>query len=395
MASFSNVGVNIIDVSMRRYPSCLRFLAIALIWAAGGGLVQAATVSVSGTNVLITLGNGENISDLNTSTATAVITLNTVGSANNTLVGTPTGVTVTNNTVVIDTAAFTTFEGVVIIGANGVHAVTIGAAGIDLTAGATANTNQTLSIDLKYSSAYAGTLNVNGPIKPKNSGLASLEAATLTIAAAGDITTTSGQVYLEADNLTSAGDLISSGGGDITVNATGSAGSTAVLNGAITTTGSSAGSIIVGAESGTITLNGAITAGTGGTVFLSTAQSTGTIVIKAAINAGADIRDTSSGRSLISAGRIDLAANLTTTLGQINLAPVGGMVLSGPASLKAGGITVGDITLGGSIDGAQNLTLEADDVINVASVGQTTALGTITTTNSGGQFLTVISLLQS
>ncbi len=380
---------------MRRYPSCLRFLAIALIWAAGGGLVQAATVSVSGTNVLITLGNGENISDLNTSTATAVITLNTVGSANNTLVGTPTGVTVTNNTVVIDTAAFTTFEGVVIIGANGVHAVTIGAAGIDLTAGATANTNQTLSIDLKYSSAYAGTLNVNGPIKPKNSGLASLEAATLTIAAAGDITTTSGQVYLEADNLTSAGDLISSGGGDITVNATGSAGSTAVLNGAITTTGSSAGSIIVGAESGTITLNGAITAGTGGTVFLSTAQSTGTIVIKAAINAGADIRDTSSGRSLISAGRIDLAANLTTTLGQINLAPVGGMVLSGPASLKAGGITVGDITLGGSIDGAQNLTLEADDVINVASVGQTTALGTITTTNSGGQFLTVISLLQS
>lgn len=369
---------------MRRYPSCLRFLAIALIWAAGGGLVQAATVSVSGTNVVITLGSGENISDLNTSTATAVITLNTGGSANNTLVGTPTGVTVTNNTVVIDTAAFTTFEAVYIIGANGVHAVTIGAAGIDLTAGATANTNQTLSIDLKYSSAYAGTLNVNGPIKPKNSGLASLEAATLTIAAAGDITTTSGQVYLEADNLTSAGDLISSGGGDITVNATGSAGSTAVLNGAITTTGSSAGSIIVGAESGTITLNGAITAGTGGTVFLSTAQSTGTIVIKAAINAGADIRDTSSGRSLISAGRIDLAANLTTTLGQINLAPVGGMVLSGPASLKAGGITVGDITLGGSIDGAQNLTLEADDVINVASVGQTTALGTITTTNSGG-----------
>jgi hypothetical protein len=80
--------------------------------------ITPATVSVSGTDVLITLGAGENISDLNTSTATAVITVNTVGSANNTLVGTPTGVTVTNNTVVINTAAFTTFTGIQVLGSN-------------------------------------------------------------------------------------------------------------------------------------------------------------------------------------------------------------------------------------------------------------------------------------
>ena len=39
--------------------------------------VTPATVSVSGTDLLITLGAGENISDLNTSTASAVITVNT------------------------------------------------------------------------------------------------------------------------------------------------------------------------------------------------------------------------------------------------------------------------------------------------------------------------------
>ena len=368
---------------MPRYSSCLKFLAIALIWVAGGGLVQAATVSVSGTNVLITLGSGENISDLNTSTATAVITVNTVGSANNTLVGTPTGVTVTNNTVVIDTVAFSAFTGFSVLGGTTTNVVTVGVTGLNLTSGATANTNQTLSIDLSTNGG-TGTLNINGPILSKNAGTVVINATTVTIAAAGDITATAGSVTITGTTITSAGDVTSSGGGDIKVYASGSAGSAAVLNGPITTTGASAGSIIVGAESGTITLNGAITAGTGGTVFLPTAQSTGTIVIKANILAGTDIRDTSSGRSLISAGRIDLAANLTTTLGEINLDPVRGMVLSAPVSLKAGGTSVGDITLGGSIDGAHNLTLEAARFINVASVGQTTALGTITTTNSAG-----------
>jgi len=168
--------------------------------------ITPATVSVSGTDVLITLGAGENISDLNTSTATAVITVNTVGSANNTLVGTPTGVTVTNNTVVIDTAAFTTFTGIQVLGSNTTNAVTVGATGIDLSAGTTANTNQTVAINLSFNSG-TGTLNVNGPIEPKDGGNVELNSTTVTIAAAGDILVTSGAVNITGNTITSAGDV--------------------------------------------------------------------------------------------------------------------------------------------------------------------------------------------
>ena len=168
--------------------------------------ITPATVSVSGTDVLITLGAGENISDLNTSTATAVITVNTVGSANNTLVGTPTGVTVTNNTVVINTAAFTTFTGIQVLGSNTTNAVTVGATGIDLSAVTTANTNQTVAINLSFNSG-TGTLNVNGPIEPKDGGNVELNSTTVTIAAAGDILVTSGAVNITGNTITSAGDV--------------------------------------------------------------------------------------------------------------------------------------------------------------------------------------------
>ena len=184
--------------------------------------ITPATVSVSGTDVLITLGAGENISDLNTSTATAVITVNTVGSANNTLVGTPTGVSVTNNTVVIDTAAFKTFTGFQVLGSNTTNAVTVGATGIDLTAGTTANTNQTVAINLSFNSG-TGTLNVNGPIQPKDGGNVGLNSTTVTIAAAGDILVTSGAVNFTGNTITSAGDVTSfspftlTGTGDVSI----------------------------------------------------------------------------------------------------------------------------------------------------------------------------------
>ncbi len=172
--------------------------------------ITPATVSVSGTDVLITLGAGENISDLNTITATAVITVNTVGSANNTLVGTPTGVSFTNNTVVINTAAFTTFTGIQVLGSNTTNAVTVGAAGINLTAGTTANTNQTVAINLSFNSG-TGTLNVNGPIQPKNAGNVGLNSTTVTIAGLGDITATTGSVNITGNTITSAGDVTSTG----------------------------------------------------------------------------------------------------------------------------------------------------------------------------------------
>jgi hypothetical protein len=173
--------------------------------------ITPATVSVVGTDVVITLGATENITDLNTSTAAAVITVNTVGSANNTLTGTPTGVTVTNNTVVIDTAAFATFTGISVVGGSGVNAVTVGATGIDLTAGSTAATAQKVSLDLTTGGG-ADTLTVSGVIKTKGAGVATLSSPTLTIGAAGDITTTTGAVAITATTISTAGDVTTTSG---------------------------------------------------------------------------------------------------------------------------------------------------------------------------------------
>ena len=261
---------------MHVYRSGWVSVSLALILVAAASSVRAATVSVSGTEVLITLGAGENVSDLNTSIATNVITVNTVGSANNSLVGTPTGVTVTNNTVVIDTTAFPSFTGFQVLGSNTTNAVTVGASGILLSA-TTANTDSSVVINLSFNSG-TGTLNVNGPITAKDAGGVTLKSATLTIVAAGKVTAAAGAVNITGTAITSAGNVTSGG-----------------------------------------------------------------------------------------------ALNLT-----------GAITLSGPVSLRAQLATVGDITLSGSINGAQNLTLEAADTINVGDIGNTTALGTVTITNSAG-----------
>jgi hypothetical protein len=156
------------------------------------------------------------------------------------------------------------------------------------------------------------------------------------------------------------------------------------VNAPVTTSGATAGEIIVYANGGSVTLNQPVTVGTAGKILLSTGLSTDTITINsgAAISAGTNIYDTDSGRGYASAGKINLAANLTTTLGKIDLEPVGGITLSGSVSMKAQGTTVGDINLG-SIAGAQSLTLEATDQIHFKnSVGQAVALNTLTVTNS-------------
>jgi len=68
-------------------------IALVLLAVAGANSVQATLVSVSGTKVIILTYRGEgSITDLNTSTTGAIITVNTVGRDNNTLEGTPAGV---------------------------------------------------------------------------------------------------------------------------------------------------------------------------------------------------------------------------------------------------------------------------------------------------------------
>ena len=209
-----------------------------------------------------------------------------------------------------------------------------------------------------------------------------------TITAVGDVSGGGGiqiQSYLSNSSVTINGALSTTGGGAIRLQAGNGSGINQMsVNAPVTTSGATAGEIIVYANGGSVTLNQPVTLGTGGKIILSTGLSTDTITINsgAAISAGTDIYDTDSLRGYLSAGKINLAANLTTTLGKINLEPVGGITLSGPVSMKAQGTTVGDINLG-SIAGAQNLTLEATDQIHFKnSVGQAVALNTLTVTNS-------------
>ena len=209
-----------------------------------------------------------------------------------------------------------------------------------------------------------------------------------TITAVGDVSGGGGiqiQSYLSNSSVTINGALSTTGGGAIRLQAGNGSGINQMsVNAPVTTSGATAGEIIVYANGGSVTLNQPVTLGTGGKIILSTGLSTDTITINsgAAISAGTDIYDTDSLRGYLSAGKINLAANLTTTLGKINLEPVGGITLSGPVSMKAQGTTVGDIILG-SINGAQNLTLEATDQIHFKnSVGQAVALNTLTVTNS-------------
>ena len=209
-----------------------------------------------------------------------------------------------------------------------------------------------------------------------------------TITAVGDVSGGGGiqiQSYLSNSSVTINGALSTTGGGAIRLQAGNGSGINQMsVNAPVTTSGATAGEIIVYANGGSVTLNQPVTLGTAGKIILSTGLSTDTITINsgAAISAGTDIYDTDSLRGYLSAGKINLAANLTTTLGKINLEPVGGITLSGPVSMKAQGTTVGDINLG-SIAGAQNLTLEATDQIHFKnSVGQAVALNTLTVTNS-------------
>ncbi len=68
-------------------------IALVLLAVAAANSVRATLVSVSGTKVSILTNYWEgSITDLNTSTTGAIITVNTVGSDNNTLEVTPAGV---------------------------------------------------------------------------------------------------------------------------------------------------------------------------------------------------------------------------------------------------------------------------------------------------------------
>lgn len=156
--------------------------------------ITPATISVNGSNeVVIQLVGTEDISDLNTSINGSIITINTVGSFTNT--GSGTGLTVNSDSILVNTGTggLTGFAGIKVLGVSGSgnrNDVTIGATGIDLSS-APGAANQSLTIDLTQVTIDQDTLTVQGPIKTKGSGNASLTSVFVDIRANGAITTSS------------------------------------------------------------------------------------------------------------------------------------------------------------------------------------------------------------
>ena len=164
--------------------------------------ITPATISVNGSNeVLIQLVGTEVISNLNTSINGSIITINTLGSSPNT--GSGTGLTVNSDSIFVDTGTggLTGFAGIKVLGVSGSvnrNDVTIGATGIDLSS-APGAANQSLTIDLPQATIDQDTLTVQGPIKTKGSGNASLTSVFVDIRANGAITTSStGNAFITA-----------------------------------------------------------------------------------------------------------------------------------------------------------------------------------------------------
>lgn len=311
--------------------------------------ITPATITLSTNTVVITLGATESINDLNTSTATAVITVNTVGSDNNTTaLASNTGVTVTNNTVVIDTAVLTGFTGISVVGGSGVNAVTVGATGIDLTAGTTPATAQIVSLDLTTTGG-ADTLTVSGAIKTKGAGAATLSSPTLSIAAAGDIVTTTGAVGISATTISTAGDVT-------------------------TTTG-------LTTYTGAVTLTGAIvnTSTSGGVSFSST------------VNGAFGITTTATGAAPVTFGG---AVGETAPVGAISFTTVAGTITAAAVtatsfttSSTSGAVSVGALTTTGAVSitstGAIGLTGAVTGTTSVNVLAGTTATITGALNSSG------------
>ena len=130
---------------------------------------------------------------------------------------------------------------------------------------------------------------------------------------------------------------------------------------------------------GAISIVGKVSAATAGNDF--TISGSGPVSISGVV-------DSSIGDFTVSgSGTLSLGNNITTqgTTG-ITLS-IAKTILTADVALKTSGVGSG-ITISGTVDGAKKLTLETPAVagtnIILTSVGQTTALNTVTVTNSGG-----------
>jgi hypothetical protein len=240
-----------------------------------------------------------------------------------------------------------------------------------------------------------GNVTTSGTSTTQDNGNIIIQSTTGNIVTSGSISTSGANANIEIDtatsgNITIGGNVSTSGGGDIFLGAdsvTAASGTgNLTINGTVITTGTAAGDIVFGIAGGTGAINKTVTAGaTGDVVFVNTvATDAFTIASGATISAGDDVFD----NFVTAAGIINLGANITA-LNDTGVGPIPGIFfdnsvnLTGAVSLKAAG-TAGQISLVGSVNGNQNLTLESTGIIDLSSVGQTTALNTFTVTNSAG-----------
>ena len=252
--------------------------------------------------------------------------------------------------------------------------------------------------NVKITTSGSGAITLSGAISNDTAGGdIFIQSGTGNVVTSGAISTSGATADIEIDtatsgNITIGGNVSTSGGGDIFLGAdsvTAASGTgNLTINGTVTTNGTAAGDIVLGIAGGTGTVNKAVTAGaTGNVLFLNNlATDAYTIVSGANISAGNAVIDafTSGG----SAGIINLGANITAlndtgpVLSFTGIALDNSINLTGAVSMKAAG-PGGGISLA-SVDGFQNLTLEATGTIILTSVGQTTPLNTVTVTNSNG-----------
>jgi hypothetical protein len=311
----------------------------------------------------------------------------TLGGAVNTTGATTFGGNVDGtNTSVSSTAGDVTFAG------------TVGSIG---TIGISVDATHFINIANAVSAGAGSNITITGTVKATSTGSSSINAT-----AAGTITITGGIDNASANNndigifsvngaITVTGDI--KGGDDVTIFSSGTG--NVILNGLISNQSAGGAILIYSQGGGNVTIDKAIsTVGATSVISLGNSTSTGTGILTASgtlTSAGSVSLNSGASSTVILAGavasvgdvsdngvgKLSLGSTIITTGGNIildNLATT----LTAAVSLKTLG-TGSDITLA-SVNGAQNLTLEAVDVITLTSVGKGNSLSTVTVTNSNG-----------
>ena len=320
--------------------------------------ITPATISVNGSNqVVLTLVTNENISSLHVDIVANTITITDKTNRDNTPLGTLTpGITVTKDTVVVDTTTFSGFAGLVVNAAPGATGceVIVDSAGLDLST-APGAINQSVSINLSLSTVTK--LDVKSVIKTKGSGAVDLDAATIKIVPAGDITTNTGNVDITAATLIETEGDITTTGGNIFFN------DNLTLTGDVVLS-SGPGNVLFG-----FTVDGDhnLTVNSSGITTFNGLVGTTKALKSITTNAG---------------GTTNINTNAITTTG--NQTYNDAVTLSANTTLNAG---VGNILFGSTLNGAFSLTLNGKSSGTTTFAGIVGGIGTALTSisvNAGG-----------